>query len=99
MTAPFAFYQGVDPAWLNLRVAAIIAFIVVFPSVCSYVFWSIGVRSVGAAKSGVFMNLMPVFTALFSLVSGGTVQISQVAGGITVFMGVCLTTGIFNKAE
>jgi drug/metabolite transporter (DMT)-like permease len=96
MTAPLAFYQGIDPAWLNFKSAAIILFIVVFPSVCSYVFWIIGVRGVGAAKAGVFMNLMPVFAALFSLLSGGGIQVSQVAGGLTVFLGVCLTAGTFN---
>ena len=98
-TAPLAFYQGIDFAWLNLKVAAIIFFIVLFPSVCSYVFWTIGVRDVGAAKSGVFMNLMPVFTALFSLLSGGSVQAAQAVGGLTVFMGVCLTSGIFSKTD
>ena len=38
-----------------------LAYVAVFPSVLAYFFWNYGVEQIGAAKAGLFINLMPLF--------------------------------------
>lgn len=68
-----------------------IAFIALFPSVLSYLFWNLAVRGIGAARAGIYLNLVPFFAALLGLVVGETLTLMQVLGGILVVIGVVLT--------
>jgi drug/metabolite transporter (DMT)-like permease len=92
--APFALSQGLDLSNLSAVAAAGVAYITIFPSVCSFIFWNIGVREIGASKAGVFLNLNPVFTAAMSLALGQTITTVQILGGLLVFLGVYITTGM-----
>ena len=62
-----------------------------FPTVLAFVFWNLGVRSVGPAGAGVFINLIPVFAVALGLALGGAVDGWQLAGGAVVIAGVLLT--------
>ncbi|WP_409303410.1 DMT family transporter [Peribacillus sp. SCS-155] len=64
----------------------------IFPSVGSFIFWNISVREIGPSKAGVYLNLITVFTAIFSLVMGQSITAVQIIGGILVFTGVYLTS-------
>ncbi|GAA3594299.1 DMT family transporter [Klugiella xanthotipulae] len=66
-------------------------YIAVFPSVLSFMFWNIAVRRVGAARSGIFLNLLPVFTALLGLLMGNGISAVQLLGGGLVILGVSVT--------
>lgn len=72
-------------AWTGLL------YIAFFPSVLSFMFWNIAVRRIGAARSGIFLNLLPVFTVLLSLALGGPLSIIQLIGGAVVIAGVTIT--------
>ncbi len=72
--------------WLGL------AWIIVFPSALAYLFWNIAVSTLGPSRTGVFLNLLPVFTALIALLFGEVITIGQVVGGLIVLAGVSLTT-------
>lgn len=89
---PFAMTNGVD--YFNISTLSLIGaiYIILFPSLCSFVFWNIGVREIGAGNAGVFLNLNPVFTAAISWAMGKTITWVQLAGGLLVFMGVYVTT-------
>ena len=54
-------------------------------------------REIGVSKPGVSMNLIPVFTAIAVVALGGNITKEQIFGGILVFIGVYLTTGLFEK--
>lgn len=95
--APFAIYQGIDFTNLSTLAVTGIAYITIFPSICSFIFWNIGVREIGASKTGVFLNLNPVFTAAISWTLGQKITLVQVLGGLFVFLGVYFTTGMFEK--
>lgn len=95
--APFALYQGLNLGNLSNLAITGIAYIIIFPSICSFIFWNIGVRELGASKAGVFLNLNPVFTAIISWTLGQYITSVQVAGGLLVFLGVFFTTGMFEK--
>jgi drug/metabolite transporter (DMT)-like permease len=49
---------------LNVSSALGMLYVAVFPALLSYHFWNLAVASVGAARAGVFMHLMPVFGSL-----------------------------------
>jgi drug/metabolite transporter (DMT)-like permease len=97
ITAPFAISQGLDFTKLSITAVTGIFYITIFPSICSFVFWNIGVREIGASRAGVFLNLNPVFTAAISWAMGQTITAVQVLGGLFVFLGVYMTTGMFEK--
>ena len=72
--------------WLGL------AWIIVFPSALAYLLWNIAVSTLGPSRTGVFLNLLPVFTALIALLFGEIITVGQVVGGLIVLAGVMLTT-------
>jgi drug/metabolite transporter (DMT)-like permease len=51
-----------------------------------------GIKKIGAAKAGIFINLVPVFSLLLSwLILGETIKPVVLAGGLLVLAGVSLT--------
>lgn len=68
-----------------------ILYIALFPSVGSFVFWNYAIRAVGASRSGIYLNLLTVFTALISLMLGNPITLPQILGGALVIVGVYLT--------
>jgi drug/metabolite transporter (DMT)-like permease len=68
--------------WETLTVAAlhvspanlmVIAYVMVFPSIVSYLCFNRGVELVGANRAGLFIHLMPVFGSLMAVVFLGEV--------------------------
>lgn len=97
LMSPFAVYQGLDIGAIGPVAVAGIAYMVLFPSIGSFVFWNIAVRAVGSSKAGVFLNLIPVFTAGISVMLGERISAAQLLGGLLVFCGVYLTTGLLER--
>lgn len=94
---PFAISQGINFAAIKPLALGGIIYIILFPSVCSFVFWNLSVKAIGASKCGVFLNLVPVFTAIISVMLGENITLAQLFGGLAVFLGVYLTTGSLDK--
>ncbi len=67
-----------------------LAFIVVFPSVLSYLLWNRALGVIPPARAGVFLNLITVFTAVLTLLLGQPFTLAQVVGGVIVLGGVAL---------
>ncbi|GAA2012173.1 DMT family transporter [Brevibacterium samyangense] len=76
-----------------------VLFIALFPSVLSYLMWNIGVKGVGAARAGVFLNLLPFFTALAGLFLGDVLTPMQMLGGVVIVLGVVLVSRKPKTAE
>ena len=72
--------DGMD--WLG------IVWIGLIPSAGAYFLWNISSSLIGPTRNGAFLNLIPVFTALLVLVFGGSVTLTQLAGGALVLLGV-----------
>jgi len=68
-------------------------FIVVFPSVLSYLLWTRALLVLPAGSAGVFLNLITVFTAAFTIAVGDPYTSAQLVGGLIVIVGVVLTYG------
>ena len=58
------------------------------PSAGAYFLWNISSDWIGPTRTGAFLNIIPVFTALFVVAFGGSVTPTQVLGGALVLAGV-----------
>lgn len=59
--------------WPELDGWAVVAYVTVFPSVMAQLFFIKSVSLIGPARAGVFINLVPVFTAILAVVLLGEV--------------------------
>jgi drug/metabolite transporter (DMT)-like permease len=65
----------------------------VFASVVSFLCWNKSVALLGPGKASPFLNLIPVFAALFSvLFLGERLQVAQAVGGLFILAGVYLSS-------
>jgi len=62
-------------------------------TVLAYVFWVYGIRELGADKTAVSFNLVPMFTLLVSIAAGALPNAAQVLGIVVVLAGVVINTG------
>lgn len=91
---PFAIAQGVDFTAMDALGITGFFYIVVFPSIFSFVFWNMAVRELGANKAGITLNLIPVITAVISVILGEGITAAQIWGGLLVITGVVLASGV-----
>lgn len=75
-----------------LSVLASVAAMGLFGSGVAYLWWNAGVRAAGPGAAAVFMNLVPVFTALIGVALGQPLTPVYVAGTALVLAGVWLST-------
>jgi drug/metabolite transporter (DMT)-like permease len=62
-------------------------------TVAGFVWWYEGVEALGASRAAVFVNLVPLFGVLLSaLILSEKLDVSQLAGGILVVLGVGIGT-------
>lgn len=78
--------QPTAEGWFGL------AWIIVFPSALAYLLWNIAAATLGPSKTGVFLNLLPVFTTIIAIALGDVVTVWQIIGGVIVLVGVYLAT-------
>jgi drug/metabolite transporter (DMT)-like permease len=70
-----------------------LVYVGVVASVGAFLFWSIGVKDIGAARASVFLNLIPVFTAVIAAVAlDERPGLPQLIGGLLVVCGVTLAS-------
>jgi len=71
-----------------------ILFMAVFTTVLGYLFWNAGMKEIGASKTSVFFNLVPVVTMLITVLSGAAISTVQIIGAVLVILGVALSSGL-----
>lgn len=70
-----------------------IAYVSLFPSVLSFIFWNSGVARVGANRAGIFIHLMPVFSILLAfLFLGERPRMFHLYGMALILTGIVMTT-------
>lgn len=84
---PAAFAQAGWPAVAAVLYLALIA------SVLAFLWWNRGVAVLGASRSSIFVNLIPVATIVISLFFHETITPVQIAGCLLVIGAVMLATG------
>jgi drug/metabolite transporter (DMT)-like permease len=75
--------------WPDARGWTILAYVVIFPSILAQIFYIRGIELIGANRAGLFINLVPIFGTLLSLLILGeefhlyhAVALTLVLGGI-----------------
>lgn len=78
---------------LNGETLAGMAYVAVFASVIAYICWNRGVSVVGANRAGLFMHLVPAFSALLAIaVLGESLLVHHLTGIGLIIAGIYLTT-------
>ncbi len=70
----------------------IILYMVIFPSILSYIFWNRGIHEIGADKTGQFTHLMPLFGSFLAFVFlGETLELYHLLGMLFIGFGIYLS--------
>jgi len=68
-----------------------ILYVALFPSIVAYFCWNRGVEVLGANRTGLFINLIPVFASILAIVFlGETLQAFHIVGMILILSGMIL---------
>lgn len=73
-----------------------IAFMAFFTSVLGYLWWNQGIKEIGAGKTSLFFNIVPVVTMAISLVVGTPISVFQMIGALLVISGVLVASGLIS---
>lgn len=96
MLLPFYLWETLagEPVRLTTVAAASIAYVAVFPSIVSFLFFNRGVELAGANRAGMYLHLMPLFGAVFSVMLLGEVLRSfHFVGAALIGSGILLAGG------
>ncbi|NBD24865.1 DMT family transporter [Paenibacillus glycinis] len=89
---PVLFLQPIQAEKVTPLGIAGIIYLGIFPSIGSQIFWNHGIKVLGASKTGITMNLVPIFTAIISVILGQALALSQIIGGLLTIAGMVLTS-------
>lgn len=79
------------PIQWNASVGVTIAYLAIFPSFISYLFFNEGVRQIGASTAGLFTHMIPLFGSLMAIIFLGETFYSYHAIGMGfIFAGIYL---------
>jgi drug/metabolite transporter (DMT)-like permease len=68
-----------------------VLYLAIASTVLAVYFWNLAIRSVGASRAGVFVNLIPVFGAIFAMLFlGERLYPFHIAGAALVFVGIIM---------
>lgn len=76
---------------LDIKAGLAMAVMVVGGTVAAYLFWGIGIARLGAARTSIFLNLVPVFAMLVGAFLGTLPSSAQIIGGLLVLGGVSIS--------
>ena len=79
---------------IPLEAWAAILFMAIFTSVLGYLWWNEGMALIGASKTSLFYNLVPVVAMIIALAAGTAVTVIQVIGALIVISGVLAASGM-----
>ena len=94
-TLPFAIWEAASGNTLTLDwlTVASVAYVSIFPSLVAFAAWNRGVELIGANRSGPFLHLVPICTALVGgVVLGEHLAAFHVAGFVLIIAGVWLAS-------
>ncbi len=76
---------------LGTKAGIAMAFMVVGGTVLAYLFWGLGIARLGAGRTAIFINLVPVFAMTTGAFVGDVPTGAQLAGGLLVLGGVIIS--------
>ena len=98
---PFYIWESLNVKTVPFTFEAVIAiiFLGIIVSVFSIYIWNAGIRSIGANKASIFLNLIPVFGAILAIFFLGEHLLSfHFIGGVVVCLGITLVIKLGRKS-
>jgi drug/metabolite transporter (DMT)-like permease len=92
---PFSAWEYANGARMHLSALSLggIAYVGIFPSLFSFLFWNRGVTAIGASRAAQFLYLVPVFAAALAIVFlGESLEFYHVVGIALIFVGLQAAT-------
>lgn len=78
---------------MSVQAWAEMLFMIICSSVIAFLLWNHGIKQIGASKSSIYMNLVPIFTTLIAVgLYGSSITFIQIIGMIMVIIGVYSVT-------
>ena len=67
--APMYLFEIINGQYLNLNIPVVltVGYVVLFAGIGAYIFWNGAVLLIGPNRAGIFLHLMPVFSALMAI--------------------------------
>ncbi len=96
---PQFFYEQNIGLELNFNKAffLILFYVVVFPAIAAYYFWQKGVEIIGPNRATMFIQLMPLFSALMAIIIfNEKFELYHFAGALFILTGIYLSNRKFN---
>lgn len=82
----------------TLRTLLVMGYVSIFPSLLAYICWNRGIETVGAARGGIFLHLVPVYGVILAIaLLGETLQLFHIIGFVLIIAGVWLTSRKLEK--
>jgi len=70
----------------------ILSYVVLFPGLASFILWIKGISMIGANRSGVFLHLMPILSAIMAMIIfDEKFMFYHILGAIFIFTGIILS--------
>ena len=70
----------------------ILSYVVLFPGLASFILWIKGISLIGANRSGVFLHLMPILSAIMAMIIfNEKFMLYHVLGAIFILTGIILS--------
>ena len=62
-----------------------------FGTALAYLLWNEGISQIGADKAGIFMNIVPLATAISALLMGESIYIYHFISGVIIIGGIIIS--------
>ncbi len=84
-------WSWVGPVNLNQDVLLSILYVAIFPSILAYLCWTRGIELIGANRTGLFINFIPLFASMLAIsFLGETFHLFHAIGMALIFGGMVL---------
>jgi len=94
-TMPFWLAEHASGATIHITPGSVaaLAYVSLFPSLLAYAAWSRGVEMLGSGRAGVFLHLIPLYSALIAGAAlGERIEVYHLAGFALILTGVWLAS-------
>ena len=77
---------------LNKNFIMVLLYVVLFPGLASFIFWIKGISLIGANRSGVFLHMMPILSAIMAIIIfDEKFMFYHMLGAIFILIGIILS--------
>jgi drug/metabolite transporter (DMT)-like permease len=88
----FIEYQMGNTINLDKNFIMVLFYVVLFPGLASFIFWIKGISLIGANRSGVFLHMMPILSAIMAIIIfDEKFMLYHMLGAIFILIGILLS--------